>query len=123
MQMTKTLSRESLWYLRNCINDKNLEYIEDLLNHYKLNDWKEIINGYGDLDLIIQKDLKTFKITVNKETMSLSLFERNKCANIKDQEFYHIVNNAGDNGKFTGEDVWIDILRFINKGVRKNGTN
>ena len=103
--------------LRNKINwidtnsfKKNEGYIHKLLKFYKFEenkDYKLIYNGYGDYDLLITWNRKTYKIQIDEESQCYNLLARNEANNIKRKERYHFLES------FHGDDLILKIIKHI----------
>ena len=103
-------NKKNNWKSRCCINNKNLAYIELLLVYFKIQKYKEQINKYGELDLIIDYNRKTYKVVVDGDLMGLRLLLRNQALNHKNKEFYRLVDC------FYGDDCWYEVCEFIVSG-------
>lgn len=105
--------KKQLWYKRNNI-DENFDYIETLLKNYNIEKWHLTI-----VDFRIQHRGKTYRIEVDEDIMGIKLFEINIAGNDKLKEYWHLVNKAGENGIFFGDDIWLELVNFIYRRGKK----
>lgn len=116
--MTIQANKKKLWYSNNCIDQNNLPYISKMLENKNITCWKEIVEN-GETALLINYKYNTYKIIVSENYMGLILMERNKANNIKALENYRRLYNSGENGIFTGDDCWYNIIEYISRNRRK----
>jgi len=123
---------DTLWYEDNCLNEENLEYIKNvLLKPFRMvNSVKEEQDAYGETALIIQYQMATYKIEIDKEHSCLILWKKKQTINSslkkynpKDKELYTLIDRAGNDGCFKGVDAWVDIINWIARWEIKNGIN
>jgi len=75
----------------------DLDYIINLCRPNNIS-VKVIVNKYGGDDILLTHRRDTYK--VQQEDDCYILLKRNCAQNPKRREYYHLVKNAGDNGKF-----------------------
>jgi hypothetical protein len=118
MSILKQINRyeneqKKLWLEQNCLSEENLEYIRKvLLKPFKI---KEIPTPYGGEALLLEYNLNTYRIEIDKDNMCLRLGKRNMVSNPKGLEHYHPVTKAGDESYFYGVDCFYDIIDWIAK--------
>ena len=104
--------KNSLWYSRNCLNEKNLDYIENTLCEPNNINIRIMADKSGEDILLLTYKLDTYKVEIDRCCL-LSLSKRNKALNPKYKEYYHLLD------KFEGLDCWADLILWIVRN--KNG--
>lgn len=105
-----------LWQKRNSLKN-NEDMVCRLCKQLKIDRYNITINCSGELDLIVEHNLDSYKVQNDRDQLTLNLLERNKALNKKDKEKYHLIMT------FEGDDIWYSILKYIKNRGKFCGEN
>lgn len=98
---------KNLWFNSVSLED-NEDYIYKLCRKFKINNYNAVYES-GQLCLLFEVGIDTYKCSIDKKEQFLILLKKNKSRNLKHKEFYHVIK------KFPGHDCWYDMFKFIMK--------
>lgn len=121
--------RQKFWYEQNKLSEENLNHIKNVIikPHKKIINVKECIDC-GETALLFEYHMRVYKVEVIKEGSCLILSKRKQSVsanianyNSKDKECYSIIDHAGKDGCFYGNDAWYDVIHWVVRKEIKNG--
>lgn len=97
-----------LWFKSVSLED-NEDYVEKLLRKFKISKYNVVYDNSGNLSLLFELNIDSYKCYIDRDEKELVLLKRNKANNTKNKDFFHLCK------KFPGHDCWYDMFKFIAK--------